>query len=181
MRKLIATSAAVVLCASLVSAAAVKKYGKPLTIKETTKVSDIYAKPDAFNGKRVKVTGPVVDVCSEKGCWIAIGSDKEFETIRFKVDDGVIVFPMTAKGQNATVEGVVNVTVMSVEEQIAAAKAGASAEMAAMHGGEAGKEMTKEMKEKEAAKMKDAKPFDPKSIKGPKTVILIKGEGAEVF
>jgi len=64
MRKLIATSAAVVLCASLVSAAAVKKYGKPLTIKETTKVSDIYAKPDGFNGKRVKVTGPVVDVCS---------------------------------------------------------------------------------------------------------------------
>ncbi len=65
---------------------------------------------DAFNGKRVKVEGPIVDVCSEKGCWIAIGSDKEFQTIRFKVDDGVIVFPMTLKGSNAVVEGVVTVT-----------------------------------------------------------------------
>ena len=180
MRRPIATAAAVVLFASLVSADVVKKYGEPLTIKETTKISDIYARPDAFNGKRVKVTGPVVDVCAEMGCWIAVGSGRELETIRFKVDDGVIVFPMTAKGQHATVEGVVSVTVMGVEEQIAAGKAGASGEMMAMHG-EAGKDMSKEMKDKEAAKQKDAKPFEPKSIKGPKTVIMIKGEGAEVF
>ena len=86
------------LCVTVVSAAAVKRYGKPLTLKETTKVSDIIAKPDVFNGERVKVQGPVVDVCSEQGCWIALGSDNELQSIRFKVDDGVIVFPMDSKG-----------------------------------------------------------------------------------
>jgi hypothetical protein len=154
MHRCIAAAVAVVLSASLAGAAAAKKYGKPITLKDTTKVSDIYANPDAFNGKRVKVEGPIVDVCSEKGCWIAIGSDKEFQTIRFKVDDGVIVFPMTLKGSNAVVEGVVTVTQLSVEDQI-----------------EQGRHMAQEKKV----------PFDPKTVKGPKTSIMIKGEAAEVL
>ena len=154
MPRVFAAVVAVVLCASLAEAAAAKKYGKPITLKETTKVSDIYATPDAFNGKRVKVQGPIVDVCSEKGCWIAIGSDKEFQTIRFKVDDGVIVFPITLKGSNAVVEGVVTITTLSEAEQI-----------------EQGKHMA------EAKKV----PFDPKTVKGPKTTIMIKGEAAEVL
>jgi hypothetical protein len=144
----------VALAATVSVAAAAKKYGKPLTLTETTKVSDIYAAPDAFNGKRVKVQGPIVDVCSERGCWIAIGSDKEFQTIRFKVDDGVIVFPMDAKGLTAVVEGVIAVTTLSEKDQI-----------------EQGEHMAKEKKV----------PFDPKTVKGPKTSIMIKGEGAEVF
>jgi hypothetical protein len=154
MHRLAAAAVALVLCASLATAAAAKKYGKPITLKETTKVSAIYAAPDAFNGKRVKVEGPIVDVCSEKGCWIAIGSDKEFQTIRFKVDDGVIVFPMTAKGSNAVVEGVVAVTTLSVADQI-----------------EQGQHMAQEKKV----------PFDPKTVKGPKVSIMIKGEAAEVL
>ena len=78
-----------------------KKYGKPLTVKETSKISDVLAHPDQFNGKRVKVQGPIVDVCEMKGCWIAVGSDKEFESMRIKVEDGVIVFPPEAKGKRA--------------------------------------------------------------------------------
>ena len=154
MHRCIAAAVAVVLSASLAGAAAAKKYGKPITLKDTTKVSDIYANPDAFNGKRVKVEGPIVDVCSEKGCWIAIGSDKEFQAVRFKVDDGVIVFPMTLKGSNAVVEGVVTVTQLSVEDQI-----------------EQGRHMAQEKKV----------PFDPKTVTGPKTSIMIKGEAAEVL
>ncbi|MEI6669778.1 MAG: DUF4920 domain-containing protein [Acidobacteriota bacterium] len=178
----------VLVCGTIATAAAGKKYGKALTIKETTKVSDIFAKPDAFNGKRVKVQGPVVDVCSEKGCWIAIGSDKEFQSIRFKVDDGVIVFPMDAKGLTGTVEGVISVTVLSVEEQIAAGKemakesskekgTGTGAGMGTGMGAGMNHEMGKEMGKDAASK----KPFDPKSITGPKTVIMIKGEAAEIF
>jgi hypothetical protein len=154
MHRYAAVAVALVLCASLASAAAAKKYGKPITLKEATKISDIYAKPDTFNGKRVKVEGPIVDVCSEKGCWIAIGGDKEFQSIRFKVDDGVIVFPMTAKGSNAVVEGVVAVTTLSVADQV-----------------EQGQHMAQEKKV----------PFDAKTVKGPKVSIMIKGEAAEIF
>lgn len=60
----------------------------------------------------------IVEVCEEMGCWIALGSDKEFQTIRFKVEDGVIVFPMWAKGLNATVEGVLDVATLSVDGRI---------------------------------------------------------------
>ena len=176
MRRMFAAALVLSLVASVGLSAAAKKYGKPLTVKDTTKISDIYAAPDQFNGKRVKVQGPIVDVCAERGCWIAVGSDKEFQSLRFKVDDGVIVFPMDAKGLTAVVEGVVSVTTVSVEDQLKALKAGHDAEMAAQHGGGAGEH--KEMAEKKAA---EKKPVDPASIKGPKTVIMIKGEGAEVF
>jgi hypothetical protein len=174
MRRFIAAAAVLAMVATVGLSAAVKKYGKPLSVKETTKISDIYAKPDAFHGKRVKVQGPIVDVCAEKGCWIAVGSDKEFQSLRFKVDDGVIVFPMDAKGLTATVEGVVSVTVLSVKEQMEAAASGHEGMAMGMAGGEH-KEMADKMaKEKKA-------PIDPKTITGPKTVIMLKGEAAEVF
>ena len=172
MRRVIAAALMFALVGTMGLSAAVKKYGKPLTLKEMTRISDIYAQPDQFNGKRVKVQGPIVDVCSEKGCWIAVGSDKEFQSIRFKVDDGVIVFPMDAKGLTATVEGVVTVTTLSEKDQLEAA--GHEGMAMGMATGEH-KEMADKMaKEKKA-------PIDPKTIKGPKTVIMIKGEAAEVF
>ena len=101
----------------------------------------------------MKVQGPIVDVCTVRGCRLAIGSDKDFESIRFKVDDGVIVFPVSVKGLKATVEGVIAVAMLSVEDQIAQ-----------------GQEMAKEKKTT----------FDPKSVKGPKLTVTIKGEGAEI-
>ncbi len=154
MKKLISVVVALMVVAVAGLAAQEKKYGKELTLKEVTKVSDIYANPDTFNGKRVLVTGPIVDVCAEMGCWLAVGSDKEFQTIRFKVEDGVMVFPMSAKGMNARVEGVISVSMLTEAEQIAQ-----------------GEEMAREMKTT----------FDPKTVKGPKSSIMIKGEGAVVY
>jgi hypothetical protein len=153
MFRVVTSSIVVALCLTVGLSAAVKKYGKPLTLKETTKISDIYANPDKYKDKRVRVEGPIVDVCTERGCWIAIGGDKDFQTLRFKVDDGVIVFPVSDKGLKATVEGVITVATLSVEDQIAA-----------------GMEMAKEKKTT----------FDPKSVTGPKLSITMKGEGAEV-
>ena len=153
MSRFATASVAIALTLTVGLSAAVKKYGKPLTLKDTTRISDIYAQPDKYKNQRVKVKGPIVDVCEEMGCWLAIASDKDFQSIRFKVDDGVIVFPMEAKGLTATVEGVIAVSMLSEADQITQ-----------------GQEMAKEMK----------MPFDPKSVKGPKLSIMIKGEGAEI-
>ena len=153
MTRFAAAAFAIALTLTVGLSAQAKKYGTPLTLKAATKVSDIYANPDKYKDKRVLVEGPIVDVCADMGCWLAIGSDKESQTIRFKVDDGVIVFPMSAKGLNARVEGVISVSMLTEAEQIAQ-----------------GNEMAKEMK----------MPFDPKTVKGPKVSIQIKGEGAEV-
>lgn len=130
-----------------------KNYGKSLTLTETTRISDIYAQPQKYAGKRVLVEGPAVNVCKKRGCWIEIGSDKEFQSIRFKVEDGVIVFPLEAKGKTVRAEGIVSVTTTSAEEQIAQGQ---------KHAKESGEE------------------FDPASVKGPKTTVMLKGEGAEI-
>jgi hypothetical protein len=130
-----------------------KQYGKAITLKKAVKVSEIMASPAKFNGKKVLVEGPVVGVCEKRGCWIKIGSDKEFEAIQFKVDDGVIVFPLSAKGKTVRAEGVVSVKDYTKEELI-----------------EQGKKEAKE----------GGKEFDPASVKGPKTIVMIKGEGAVI-
>ncbi len=138
---------------SALAFAAPKNYGKKVTLKETTKISDILANPEKFADQKVLVEGTVVDVCQKRGCWIKLSSDKEFETIRFKVEDGVIVFPMSAKGKTAKAEGVVSVKTYSKEDLI---------KQGEMHAKEEGTT------------------FDPATVKGPKTVVQINGEGAVV-
>ncbi len=82
-----------------------KKYGKEITSTEKVKVSEILAHPENYEGKKILVEGTVLNVCAKRGCWIELASDKEFESIRVKVKDGEIVFPMEAKGKTAVVEG----------------------------------------------------------------------------
>jgi len=130
-----------------------KDYGKALTLKVTTPISAIIKDPHAYHGKRVQVEGTIVEVCEERGCWIKIASDKPFESIRFKVEDGVITFPLDAKGKLATVEGVVAVNMLTKEQAIAQAK-----------------EMAKERKTK----------FDESKITGPVLDVQINGDGARV-
>ena len=119
MRRLSVVVLGLVVCAAAGVAAQEKTYGKGLTLKEVTKVSEVYANPEKYDGKRVLLEGPVVDVCEDMGCWLALGSDKEAQTIRFKVEDGVIVFPMSAKGKQAKVEGILKLTVVTEADQIA--------------------------------------------------------------
>lgn len=135
------------------SAAEGKKYGKPLTLKEKTKISDILESPDKYNGKRVQIEGAIIGVCEKRGCWIKISGDKEQQSIRLKVEDGVIVFPMTIKGKNVIAEGVVSVKTLSKEELI---------KQGEMHAKEEGTT------------------FDPSTVKGPQTTIQVMGEGAVV-
>ena len=143
------------LTASAAMAQSTKEYGKPLTLKVTTPISAILANPKAFDGKRVQVEGAIVEVCAERGCYIMIASDKEFESIRFKVEDGVIVFPMEAKGKLALAEGVVKITTLTKEQAI---------------------EQAKEMHKERGTMAK----FDPSRYTGPVTDVQIAGEGARV-
>jgi hypothetical protein len=128
-------------------------YGEPLSLSELTPVSEILDSPDSFLGERVLVEGMVVEVCEMKGCWMDIASDREFEKIQVKVDDGVIVFPLTARGKQARVEGVVEE--LEYTEEQAREQAMARAEE---HG----------------------EVFDPESIVGPQTIYRIRGVGAIV-
>jgi len=138
---------------TFVSYSGSNKYGKKVTVKEKTKISDILSQPKKFDGKRVLVEGQVVDVCTNQGCWIMISEGKDSEPIRFKVDDGVIVFPVEEKGGTVRAQGVVSAKEYTKEELI---------EQAKHHAEEAGKT------------------FDPSTVKGPKMVVILKGEGAVI-
>ena len=106
-------SMAVVFVAGLIGGTAAmdepKKYGSGVSVKESTPIPSILADPGGFVGKTVRVEGTVTAVCAHEGCWMALSADgrPDGPTLRLKVDDGVIVFPVTAKGRKAAAEGVV--------------------------------------------------------------------------
>ena len=87
--------------------ATAKTYGKAIQTREVTAVSAILDTPDAFIGKTVRVEGMILEVCAKRGCWVYVASDRQGEKIQVKVTDGEIVFPMSASGRMAVVEGVV--------------------------------------------------------------------------
>ena len=97
-------------------AAATKAYGEPLTLTDTTMVSTVLANAEGMVGQKVLVAGTVVDVCQERGCWLALGSEEGGATLRVKVEDGVIIFPMSARGHHAVVEGVVEKIDLTAEQ-----------------------------------------------------------------
>jgi hypothetical protein len=129
------------------------EFGKPLTINQTTSISDILNEPQKYDGKRVLVEGKINGVCEKMGCWVMIQGANDKEPIRFKVQDGVIVFPKSVNGKSARAEGVVSVKTLSAEEQITEGQ---------NHASETGGT------------------FDPATVTGPKTRIQIEGEGATV-
>ena len=104
---------------TLAFASNVKTFGNKLTLLNVTNISEILAEPEKFVGKKVLVKGMVVDVCAKRGCWMYLASDKPFEKIQIKVLDGVIVFPMSARGKEALVEGEIEALNYSKEDAIA--------------------------------------------------------------
>lgn len=106
MKKLLVSALTMSLLYSIpVIAKELSPMGKEISLKETTKVSDVLAKPSDFVGKTVLIQGKVLDVCTERGCWMKVSSDKKKENIIIKVKDGEMVFPLDAKGKDVTIEG----------------------------------------------------------------------------
>jgi len=77
------------------------------------------ADPDAYIGQVVRVEGLITGVCEKRGCWISLASDEEFQELRIKVDDGVMVFPIEAKGKRAIAEGEFTEISMTMEQTLA--------------------------------------------------------------
>ncbi len=134
-------------------AVAETRYGAGVRLEKGVSVSDIFARPAVYSGKTVKVKGLVVDVCTARGCWLDLAGDKPHEKIRVKVEDGAIVFPASARGRQATVQGVVETMKMCPDE-------------------------ARRFREAEA-KAKGV-PFDPASITGKESSLAIRATGAVV-
>ncbi len=81
-------------------------YGDGVTLDKAVAIPTLLADSGAYVGEKVRVDGVVAAVCQHRGCWMQV-TDPETETgIRIKVEDGVIVFPVSAIGKRASAEGV---------------------------------------------------------------------------
>lgn len=95
-----------------------ENYGSGVKVAEATPISKILADPDAYVGKTVRIEGKVLDVCPMKGCWMELAGEDGKESLKVKVDDGVIVFPVDSKGKLAVAEGTVEAIPMTKEQYV---------------------------------------------------------------
>jgi hypothetical protein len=106
-------------------AAGETKLGTGVSLKETTPIKALVDQPAAHVGKTLRIDGVATAVCTHMGCWMAVaaegpGGEAEGPTVRLKVEDGVIVFPVTAKGRKVSAEGVFEAVGASPEANEAA-------------------------------------------------------------
>ena len=127
------------------------KYGAGVTLPHSESIDAILAAPKTFVGKTVRVEGMITDVCEMRGCWMELAGEKPGQKLKFKVTDGVMTFPVDAKGKHAVAQGVVAVRDMTLDE-------------------------TKEYAEYTAKEQ--GKPFDPASVTAAMSVVRLDGTGA---
>lgn len=111
MRLMIRSFVPVMFTAFVLSAgviAAETRYGGGVTLEKSTSIKELYASPETFVGKTLRVDGVVTSVCTEMGCWLALGAaENPDQAVRFQAEhDGKIVFPISLKGQKASAQGV---------------------------------------------------------------------------
>ncbi len=130
-----------------------KLYGEQLKGEDTVTIAQVMDDPDSFKDKFVRVEGMVTDVCTKRGCWFEMAGERPGMKMRFKVRDGDMVFPPSAKGKRAVAEGKVSVRTLSLED---------TRKFEAHMAQDAGKE------------------FDPESITEPMVIIQLDGRGAVI-
>ena len=101
------------------STSAATEMGKKFSTQKLTPISKLLADADQFNGKEVTIKGMITNVCSMRGCWMEFASDKAYQTLRIKVRDGDMVFPLSAKGKLAYAKGTLSSKTYSKEQLIA--------------------------------------------------------------
>jgi hypothetical protein len=92
----------------------VSEHGAGVTLTGVTRLADVSAEPDRFQGRPVLVRGRVRDVCQKKGCWMVVDDGTAHARVRFA--DYAFFVPKDSSGKEAWVEGAVSVRTLSRRE-----------------------------------------------------------------
>lgn len=130
-----------------------KRFGDGANMEKLVAISAVLASPDQYIDKEITVAGTIVSVCSKRGCWMKLASDKKFQTLRIKVRDGDMVFPFNSKGQTAYATGKLKPIELTKEKAIAYLS-----------------HLAEEAKET----------FDPASVTGPMTIYQLSPTGVTI-
>jgi len=90
-------------CSSDKAAAEGEEYGQGITLAESMTLNEVFTQVSDLNGKVVRVSGTVSDLCKHKGCWMQVSDGKQVITVRFK--DEAFTLPANAAGRNVDFEG----------------------------------------------------------------------------
>lgn len=131
----------------------VKEYGTGASPKDMVKISEVLENPDKFLDKEITVSGLIVDVCPKRGCWMMFASDKKFQTLRIKVNDGEMVFPLSARGHEGFARGKLAGNQLSQEQTV---------------------NFYKHLAEEKGEQ------FDASTVKGPATIYMLRATGAVI-
>jgi hypothetical protein len=129
-------------------------FGPPIKPELSVAVDQVIAHPDRYLGQEITIEGIVDSVCSKRGCWMQILTSDVSGTLRVKVKDGVMVFPISARGRTALVTGTLTALELSLEQN-----RGYQAHMAA----DAGEQ------------------FDPDSVQTPATLYQLNPAGVTIL
>ncbi len=102
-----AVFAAALIAAAFTAAPGETTLGAGVTLKDATAITALAERPQDFVGKTVRIDGVATAVCEMMGCWMAVAPEGNpgGPTVRLKVEDGVIVFPVSAKGKKVSAQG----------------------------------------------------------------------------
>ena len=80
-------------------------YGISLSETEAIDIGSLLKSAEEYVGNQVTIKGSIIEVCPMRGCWIQAQDKNALSSIRIKVTDGEIVFPLSAKGHEILAEG----------------------------------------------------------------------------
>ena len=87
--------------------------GEALKGAPAVKLSELLAKPQAHEGKTVRVEGQVRKACEKKGCWMELAEGAKGAGVRVTFKDYGFFVPLDSAGSQARVEGVLKVAELS--------------------------------------------------------------------
>lgn len=108
-------AAPVQLAAYVVGGDSTKYFGKTISTEGATNIQNLMAdsKVSEYTGK---VTGTVVSVCQNKGCWMKLDAGNG-QTMMVTFKDYGFFVPKDITGQTVVIDGVAEMKTVSVEEQ----------------------------------------------------------------
>lgn len=118
-------------CATSGPAGSYKSFGEspsPANL-QTVDAKMLLTQPDSYNGKTLRITGTVSEVCSAKGCWLSLGGQQDQGLfVKFTCPIEGRLIPAEAVGKPAIVEGTVTVVNMDEAQARHYAKDGGASE-----------------------------------------------------
>lgn len=83
-----------------------QRLGAPITMTETTALSDVLANPARFSGQTIRTEGTVSAVCQAAGCWMRL-VDSNNQQIHVRMHGHSFFIPRNATGRRVRVQATV--------------------------------------------------------------------------